>query len=34
MCTSCNAVGINGILCHEHGCPEAKDRRKTCFECG
>lgn len=42
-CPSCAAVSINGIACHETGCP---DRRlillgpnaglylHTCFECG
>jgi len=23
MCTSCEAVKINGVLCHETGCPSA-----------
>ena len=24
-CESCEAVSINGVWCHEHGCPDAKD---------
>jgi hypothetical protein len=35
MCNSCDAVTINGIYCHEHGCPESwKDSTKECRECG
>jgi hypothetical protein len=35
MCDSCNAVRINGVLCHEHGCPEAwKDKERECKFCG
>ena len=35
LCNSCNAVYINGILCHEHGCPEAwKDHKRECKWCG
>ena len=35
MCQSCEALMINGVHCHEHGCPEAwKDYAVNCFECG
>lgn len=35
MCNSCEALMINGIYCHEHGCPEAwKDYKLTCLWCG
>ena len=35
MCKSCNVLYINGIKCHEHGCPEAwKDHTKECLWCG
>ena len=35
MCTSCTALRINGILCHELGCPDAyKDSVRECKECG
>jgi hypothetical protein len=35
MCDSCEAVRINGVLCHEHGCPEAwRDHKIECRECG
>ena len=41
-CDQCNALVINGIFCHEHGCP---NERKTwndgewirfveCYDCG
>lgn len=34
-CTQCEALMINGVYCHEYGCPEAwKDREIPCFECG
>ena len=34
-CDGCNPSGINGVLCHEAGCPEAwRDRAVECFECG
>ena len=26
MCESCEELNINGINCHEHGCPEAFPR--------
>lgn len=34
-CDDCQSVMINGIFCHETGCPSAwKDRKVSCFECG
>lgn len=34
-CNSCSPSRINGVLCHETGCPDAwKDRRKECADCG
>ncbi len=34
-CNQCQAVTINGIPCHETGCPEAwRDESIECFECG
>lgn len=35
MCEQCNAVMINGVYCHEQGCPDAwKDYKKECKWCG
>jgi hypothetical protein len=35
MCQSCEALTINGILCHETGCPDSwKDYKNECKECG
>jgi len=35
MCDSCEAVRINGVLCHERGCPDAwRDQTRECRECG
>jgi hypothetical protein len=35
MCQSCQAVRINGRLCHEQGCPDAwKDYKVECKWCG
>jgi len=35
MCKSCDAVTINGMVCHERGCPDAwKDYTVTCKWCG
>jgi len=35
MCDSCEALMINGILCHEQGCPDAwRDKERECKECG
>lgn len=34
-CNSCNMVVINGVPCHERGCPEAwKDEERECAWCG
>ncbi len=34
-CDSCQLVRINGVVCHETGCPEAwKDEIRECKECG
>ena len=35
MCDSCQALMINGIHCHETGCPDSwKDYQNECYECG
>lgn len=35
MCQSCEAVRINGVLCHEKGCPDAwQDTTRECKFCG
>lgn len=34
-CDGCNPSMIQGVLCHEHGCPYAwKDKKVFCFDCG
>ena len=34
-CNSCEALMINGVYCHETGCPDAwKSYTRECFECG
>jgi hypothetical protein len=34
-CNSCSPSRINGVLCHESGCPDAwRDRPLTCISCG
>jgi hypothetical protein len=34
-CDSCSPCRINGVLCHEAGCPDAwRDHAVSCFECG
>ncbi len=34
-CDGCEILSINGVLCHEHGCPHAwRDYRVECCECG
>ena len=34
MCNSCEQVRINGIVCHETGCPDSwKDRTHECKCC-
>jgi len=35
MCSSCEVLRINGVVCHESGCPEAwKDEVRECGWCG
>ncbi len=35
MCDSCEVLNINGVNCHEHGCPDSwKDNLKGCKWCG
>ena len=35
MCENCNVLNINGINCHELGCPDAwKDYKRECKWCG
>jgi hypothetical protein len=35
MCQSCATLTINGLPCHETGCPDAwRDQTRECFECG
>lgn len=35
MCRSCEALRINGVLCHESGCPDAwQDEVRECAWCG
>ena len=35
MCQSCEVLNINGVNCHEIGCPDAwKDYTRECKECG
>jgi hypothetical protein len=34
-CQSCEVMMINGVLCHEIGCPDAwMDETRTCPWCG
>jgi hypothetical protein len=34
-CPQCEALMINGLFCHEHGCPQLRvDAGRTCPECG
>lgn len=34
-CDGCSPARINGVLCHETGCPQAwRDQPKECYECG
>jgi len=34
-CYSCQLVRINGVVCHEIGCPDAwRDRLRECKWCG
>ncbi len=35
MCNSCEALTINGVYCHEHGCPDAYQTEvRECQWCG
>jgi hypothetical protein len=35
MCNSCEALTINGVYCHEIGCPDAwQDETRECRWCG
>ena len=35
MCDQCVALMINGVYCHEHGCPDAwKTKKHECKWCG
>ena len=35
MCNSCEVLNINGINCHEIGCPDSwRDYSRTCKWCG
>lgn len=35
LCDSCDCVYINGVKCHEAGCPDAwKDKIRECRFCG
>lgn len=35
ICDACHVMYVNGIKCHEAGCPEAwRDYDRECFECG
>lgn len=35
MCDSCEVIRINGIVCHEQGCPDSwKGKQRECKECG
>ena len=34
-CDGCCPCAVNGVLCHEDGCPDAwRDSTVDCFECG
>ena len=34
-CPSCSLIRINGVICHEIGCPDAwRDRKRECKWCG
>lgn len=33
-CDSCEMLSINGLACHETGCPEAWVEPRECRECG
>ena len=34
-CNGCTPVRVNGLLCHELGCPDSwRDHEEECRECG
>ena len=34
-CDQCELLVINGVVCHETGCPNAwRDTTRTCYACG
>lgn len=33
MCNSCEALVINGLKCHEHGCPNSGNKSSRCISC-
>ena len=34
-CPSCSLIRINGVICHEIGCPDAwRDSKRECKWCG
>lgn len=33
-CSQCEALVINGVACHERGCPNAKSSRRSLVGCG
>jgi hypothetical protein len=34
-CYQCEAIMIQGVYCHETGCPDTwRDQPRDCFECG
>lgn len=33
-CSQCEALVINGMACHETGCPNERSRRNRMDECG
>lgn len=35
QCEQCQLISIQGVVCHESGCPDAwKDEIRECKECG
>jgi len=35
LCNSCDCLYINGVKCHEHGCPDRwMDETRECEGCG
>ena len=34
MCNQCQMVNINGVNCHEHGCPNTGNKTTLCVGCG